>query len=685
MLTQRIMNSFCSFITGALILMIACLFSGQALGAGILTATHSADQPIQIKDHHVQITINNGFAMTEVTQIFYNPNARDLEAIYSFPLPQSASLSEVTLYIGEEEINGEVIAKQEARAIYEEEKSKGNETGLAEKNEFYSFDFAVYPVRAQQEIQIRFLYYQPITIDTGVGRYCYPLQEGGTDEAALNFWNNNAKVENTFSVDLELKSAWPVTQVRVPGFQSATTNQINEGHYKVSISEQQVELTKDFVFYYRLAENLPGRVELIPYRADKNKPGHFMMVVTPGMDLKPLNQGADYLFVLDVSGSMDSKIFSLTSGVARALGEMRDHDRFRIITFNNSAHDLTRGWISATQENVQHYNTVVGRLSTGGGTNLYSGLSLALKSLDNDRATSIVLVTDGVTNTGVVEPAMFKKLMKKYDVRVFGFLMGNSANWPLMRVIAETSGGFYAPVSNCDDIVGQIMLAKSKIVYECLHSATLKFSGIKVFDATDEHLGKVYRGEQLVFFGRYEKGGRAKIKLEGTMTGEDKTYKTEFDFPEICTDHPEIERLWALDRIERLELLADMGEMPEGESKEAVRDLGIEYQLVTDETSMLVLADSSFEERGIERRNQQRVAVEELARATRAQQAQSNNTLARPKRADESQPMFPNSAPSPGRSGGGALDPTTVAMAFGALLLAGCAINRPKGPKKENS
>src|SRR5690349_11851595 len=53
--------------------------------AGTLTPKGSSDQPIQIRDHHLEVTLNNGFARSEVTQTFYNPNERDLEAIYSFP------------------------------------------------------------------------------------------------------------------------------------------------------------------------------------------------------------------------------------------------------------------------------------------------------------------------------------------------------------------------------------------------------------------------------------------------------------------------------------------------------------------------------------------------------------------------------------------------------------------------
>ena len=130
---------------------------GASLAAGILTPVGSGHQPIQIRDHHVNVVINNGFAMTEVLQTFYNPNAVDLEAMYSFPLPKSASLSEVTIYAGEREIHGEVLEKQKARQIYADEKSRGNETGLAEKNEFYALEFKVYPVPANDETKIRFL------------------------------------------------------------------------------------------------------------------------------------------------------------------------------------------------------------------------------------------------------------------------------------------------------------------------------------------------------------------------------------------------------------------------------------------------------------------------------------------------------------------------------------------------
>jgi len=641
--------------------LILILFLGMvpkaSLAAGILTPTGSGHQPIQIRDHHVNVVINNGFAMTEVQQTFYNPNNQDLEAMYSFPLPKSASLSEVTIYVGEREINGEVLEKQKAQQVYEDEKSRGNEAGLAEKNEFYTFDFKVHPVPANDETKIRFLYYQPLSIDTGIGRYLYPLEDGGTDDAAISFWTTNAKVENTFSVNLELKSAYPIQDVRIPGFEAAAQiSELAEGHYKAEMQLTDMSLNRDFVFYYRLQEGLPGRVEVIPFRNDKSEPGSFMMVITPGVDLKPLTNGVDYCFVLDVSGSMQSKMGTFRKGVMKAIEKLKPEDRFRLVTFSSNASELTRKWLPATDENRMKAQKMVDSLQSGGSTNLYAGLSLALNDLDDDRAANIILVTDAVTNTGVVNPVEFHKLLQQVDVRVFGFLLGNSANWPLMQTIAETTGGFYDSISNTDDIMGKLMLADSKIKYEALLNAEVKISGVNVSEINDDTFKKIYRGQQLVLFGKYEKGGKARVSLKANLTGEDKTYASDFAFPDIDTDNPELERLWALAMIEKIEALERIGTMPVTESENAIRDLGLEYQIVTDYTSMVVMSDTAFADRGIERRNQTRIAREQQARAQKAQQPAKNYTV------DQKKPAFKFKAPKLG-GGGGAIDPLTGGLA----------------------
>ena len=298
---------------------------------------------------------------------------------------------------------------------------------------------------------------------------------------------------------------------------------------------------------------------------------------------------------------------------------------------------------------------------------------MAMDDLDADRATSIVLVTDGVTNVGIVDSSEFHKLSKLHDIRIFGFLLGNSSNWPLMRTICEGSGGFYAGVSNADDILGQIMQAKSKVLHECLHDAEFSIKGVKTYNTTGQMPGKIYRGQQLVMFGQYDQGGQAELVLKARMTGEDKVYKTSFTFPEVDTENPEIERLWALDQIEQIEDQANAGMTPASESRNAIRDIGLQYQLVTDETSMLVLADHSFQRHGIERKNKQRVQRERSAQSARAAAPAPVS-----RRVDTQQPLTPSRAPSIGGGGsdGGGAFPPLAAILLGAFAWLASLVGR---------
>src|SRR5947207_1860014 len=174
------------------LMFLLILAVSPAFAAGTLTPKAANKAPIQIREHVVDVVIDNGFARTEVTQVFFNPNPTDLEAIYSFPVPTSASLAELTILSGDKTLEGEVVEAEEARKVYEEERDSGNDAGLGECSctkkkddiEYSSYKFPIANVRAQSETKVRFVYYQPLKIESGVGRYVYPLQEGGTDERA---------------------------------------------------------------------------------------------------------------------------------------------------------------------------------------------------------------------------------------------------------------------------------------------------------------------------------------------------------------------------------------------------------------------------------------------------------------------------------------------------------------------
>jgi len=640
----------------------------SASAAGLMTPIGS-QTPLEIKSHHVDVTIEDGYVVTEVDQTFNNPSSQDLEAVYSFPVPEKGTVSEFTVWIDGKPVIGEVLEKNKAKKLYKEEKAAGRDAGLTEKKQHYRFEVRVSPVRAQQQTRIRLVYMQKVTIDSSMGRYVYPLEEGQTDDQANAFWSYNPVVKEDFSFNVNLRSAYPVTGVRLPQHPQAVISHTSQQEWKVllgskastnpeeeastaSAQQNQVQtqtaamsLDKDIVMYWRLAPNLPGSIDLVTHREAGAKRGTFMMTLTPGDDLAKITEGRDWAFVLDMSGSMSGKYQTLVDGVQRALSGLNPEDRFQLILFDDNVEDLTRGWINSTPENVKQWSNKLAATGPRGGTNLYAGLNHALKALDADRTGAIVLVTDGEANVGTTEKKKFLKLMEGHDVRLFTAVMGNGANRPLLNAMAEISNGFAVSVSNSDDISGKIMEFTSKVSHQALHDLELKISGIKVADMTPNNIHSLYRGEQLVVFGHYWGSGDASVSLKGKVSGESKVYKSTFAFPASETSYPEIERLWAYAKIQDLKDQIDyLGS--DADFKNAIIDLAVENSLVTDYTSMLVMRDEQFAAHGIERKNQKRRQIEQKAKQVRAQAPIVTH------RVDTHKPAF-NNRPRVSYSGGG--------------------------------
>ncbi len=555
-----------------------------------------------------------------------------------------------------------------------------NEAGLAEQDSHKTFDISVTPVKANDDVRIRLTYIQPAHIDTGIGRYNYPLEEGNVDEEKLAFWTANEAVKERFSFDLTLRSGYPVDAVRLPQHPQAVITQEPDGDWNVHIESMgtpqaiasaddevteggfqpvgtanatpltagpSFRLDTDIVLYWRMQEGLPGSVDLVTYKPEGKKKGTFMMTITPGDDLKPITEGRDFVFVLDKSGSMrGNKFATLAHGVEQAFQKMRPEDRFRIVLFDQTASELTNGYVSATAQNVA---TEIGRLqqvTPNNGTNLYDGLTLGMKKLDADRTSAILLVTDGVANVGLTQQKDFLKLVDQKDVRLHTFIMGNSANTPLLEAVAKRSDGTAVTVSNSDDIVGAVMTAASKITHQSLHDVDLKIKGVKTELLAPQTIGSLYRGEQLILFGHYWGDGPADVKLTAKVSGQPVEYKTRFDFPETSVESPEVERLWAFASIEdMMQEIEDFGE--NADLKQAVTDLATEYSLVTPYTSMVVLREDVFKALNIERRNKQRVEIEQKAQQQRAAQPVVN------RRVDTQTPMYTSHRASHSGSGGG--------------------------------
>ncbi|MCG8612102.1 MAG: VIT and VWA domain-containing protein [Pseudomonadales bacterium] len=672
------------------ICMILATFSTLSSSAGLLSPKNSQLAALEIREHHVKVTIEDGYAVTSIDQTFHNPHDTTLEAIYAFPVPEKAAVGEFTYWIDGKPVTGEVLEKQEARQVYEQEKAQGRETAITEQDSYKTFDSSIYPVLPRQDVRIRLVYLQPVHVDHGIGRFVYPLEDGGVDEARNAFWQYNDRVEQAFSFELDLKSSYPVDAVRLPKHPQAIAQAVSNQEWNVKLANSQAigsnnsaeqsglestaelstsinpktttsmvhHLNQDIVVYWRHKTGLPGSIDMITHKSPGKDRGTFMMTITPGDDLADIKDGRDWVFVLDLSGSMKGKYQSLIDGVQKGLTKLSASDRFRVVLFNNNARELTPGYVPASPAAVAKYTEKLMQSKPAGSTNLYAGLKEGITGLDSDRPSAIILVTDGVANVGTTEKKAFLTLLEKYDVRLFTFIMGNSANRPLLNSMTNISNGFATNISNSDDIEGKLMLALEKLKHEAYRNIKIDIDGIKTADVTPNRIGSLYRGEQLIIFGHYWGHGQADVEITGKVTGDKKRYQSRFNFPQISERNPEIERLWAFATIEDIQNKMDyFGE--DADSKQAIVGLAKEYSLVTDYTSMVVVREEVFQQYQIDRSNAQRVGNEQAARQSRATSPVQDN------RQDTNQPAFTTERAYPKSSSGGG----SGALGIWSLLL----------------
>lgn len=680
--------AFSRYLTKSLIAGGFMLTAIGANAAGLLSPVSANLPDLTIKEHHVEVTIQDGYAITEVEQVFANPHNQALDAIYSFPVPDKAAVGEFIYWINNKPVIGEVVAKQEARQIYEEEKKAGRKTALVEQDSYKTFDISVAAVQPQTDVRVRLVYVQPTHVDSGIGRYVYPLEDGGVDEAKLAFWNRNEQVQEQFSFNVNLRNSYPIDGIRLPHQPAAVVTQTDAQNWTVSLgnraqsthgdddvsaqSSQPIaqgpvaSLDKDILLYWRHSDGLPGSLDMTTYKEGSTSPGTFMMTLTPGDDLAPLQNGRDWIFVLDVSGSMAGKYSALTEGIRQGLAKLSPQDRFRIVLFNDTAQNFSGDFQPAIPEKITPLLDKLDQYQPNRGTNLYAGMKMGMRKMDADRPTAMILVTDGVANVGVTEKKAFLKMLEQADLRLYTFVMGNSANRPLLNEMTKVSQGFSLSVSNADDIMGQIMLAADKMSHQAMRNIQLKFDGGRINDLTPEQIGSLYRGQQLTLLGHYRKAGPVKVTLTGEIGSESRTYETEITLPDQSTLNPELERLWAYAKIENLQAKMDyLGE--DSDTKQAITSIAKEHGLVTDYTSMIVVEEARFNQLGIDRSNKKRVETEHQARQQRA------TAPVQQRRADTNKPMFDKKRSTvSGSSGGGAVDPwllaLMIAMAVGALI-----------------
>ncbi|NQU19686.1 MAG: VWA domain-containing protein [Candidatus Nealsonbacteria bacterium] len=169
--------------------------------------------------------------------------------------------------------------------------------------------------------------------------------------------------------------------------------------------------------------------------------------------MPPLNLA----LVIDHSGSMSGeRIANVKQALLAFVGKLRDGDVVSIIGFNQEASVLLA---PTERSNLDQIHQVIETISAGGSTNMHAGLMLgyqqALEHFDKRKTNRVILLTDGIANTGVTAPEQIVADSLRFnergvDLSTIG--LGHDLNHDLLRQLAKSGKGLIHFVGDSKDI-----------------------------------------------------------------------------------------------------------------------------------------------------------------------------------------------------------------------------------------
>jgi Ca-activated chloride channel family protein len=599
---------------GALLAALVVAGSGtSAKAAGMLVADGGLGGTLEIKEHEAQVTINNGVAVTKVTQVFHNTEKRQVEALYTFPVPKGASVANFSMWINGKEMVGEVLEKKKAREIYDSYKQVRRDPGLLEQVDFRTFEMRIFPIGPEADQKVQITYYQELDVDHDWATYVYPL-------ATVTRKGVDSRTTGKFAITLDVKSAVPIAEMESPSHKKAfAIAKHSENYWQANMETSGGSLASDVVLAYRIARANTG-MDLITSKDGDD--GFFCLTISTGQEIANKQESMDYVFLVDASGSMgsDGKLLLSKDAVAAFLNELGEGDRFEVMSFNVSPDLAFKELRPATAENKKLATDYLSKQDARGGTVLKPAIATAYKYASADRPLNVVILSDGLTEQQERQILLQQIQARPGNTRVFCVGVGNEVNRPLLEQLAEDSGGLSTFISSSDNFARQARAFRQKLTRPFATSLQLKFNGVEVTDLEPATLPNLYFGAPVRVYGRYRGGGTADVTLRGSINGVELKQTVPLEFPKVDKNNPEINRMWALRCVNRLLKEADRKGDRSLVTQEIVQ-LGEDFSIATEYTSFLVLEnDAEYQRWKIARKNQDTFARDSQALAKRREQ-----------------------------------------------------------------
>jgi len=593
-------------------------------GSLLVKSNSTTYQQLPLLHTDVQMNVSGMISRTQLKQEFKNTGDNWIEAIYVFPLPETAAVDHMRMRIGERIIEADIKEKLQAKKLYEKAKRAGKKAALVEQERPNLFTNSVANIGPGESVIVEIEYQQTLHYDQGEFSLRFPMAitpryipgtpapaesmaESMADSMAVSenilfsgsgwadstlqvkdasritppYYAGSEKI-NPVSINIELDAGFPLQNISSP-YHRIVTQQNNT----ITTIELAAGVTpSDRDFELRWSPQINHIPKAAVFNEIVNGEHYQMIMLIPPANNAHNNQplAREVTFIIDTSGSMNGTSMSQAKqALLIALERLRLHDKFNIIEFNSVTQSLFSHAQFASFENVLTAKQFINQLQAEGGTEMAPALKLALKNAaDENYVHQVIFLTDGSVGN---ETALFNIIHNRLGQRrLFTVGIGSAPNSFFMRKAAQFGRGSFTYIGKLNEVNEKMSALFSKLESPLMTQIEIDIDKQIKTQILPHRVADLYSGEPIVLAIKSDKNIDA-IKLSGIRALA--PWSANLTLNPKQSSHG-IATFWARQKIATLS-----DSLHEGADKEQVRseiiNIALNHHLVSQHTSLVAI------------------------------------------------------------------------------------------------
>lgn len=581
------------------------------INSAIELRTACETDKIALRGVRLDATLIGATVRATLEQTFVNLEDKAIEAIYTFPLPETAAVCGFEVLTGDRVLTAEIEESEAALERYDDAIAGGHGAFLLEQDRPDVFSARVGNLKPGQAAKIRVSYVDQLErVDrslrvrfptTIAPRYVSAAGTGDPLQAAIDGDVLNPPhvlaVPYGLEMQVRIKAGAEIEKVSSPthGVNVARPATAAED-WDFSFAEKLVEMDRDVVLQLDLTRDPAPDVQVAKGPDD----AHYLAVsFVPEFDLEDLgdHRPNETVFLLDCSGSMQGESIQQASmALELCLRSLSAADTFNVCRFGSTFDFFAPLPVAYSDDTLRRAISFIRRGADLGGTEIHEPLSRVLSAKPTlGEVRNVIVLTDGQVSN---EPAVIELARKwRGTNRLFTFGIGTAASGYLIRNLARATGGAAEFISGSERIEDKVLRTFSRIASPAVTDVSVDWGDVEV--QTTGEIPPLFDGDILRVFGRAPGWPPASVTLKCRTAAGPQSWTVAV--PPVTSDAGVISLGWARAKIESLEgatgSVTSQAVERQSSSERQLTTLSKKFGILCSRTSFVAVEHRSLEER----------------------------------------------------------------------------------------